>query len=102
MGSLPAVTDSSDDRPLSAIPPVTARAIAFVAILLGGLAGGFIGFALVDIQSDGDASFGKGLGLLVGAVVCAGGMAIVSVLALRAMGEWREVTDRERAGHAPR
>lgn len=102
MGSLLGVTDSPELRPLSALPPVTARVIAFVAILLGGLAGGFIGFALVDIQSDGDASLGKGLGILAGSVVCAGGMAIVSVLALRAMGEWREIADREQAGHAPR
>lgn len=94
--------DTPDQRPLSAIPPVTARAIAFTAILLGGLAGGLIGFALVDIQCDGDCSLPTGLGILVGSVLCAGGMAIVSVLALRAMGEWREVTDRERAGHAPR
>ena len=92
----------NDERPLSAIPPVTARVIAFVVIVLGGLAGGLIGFALVDLQSDGEASVAKGFGLLVGAVVCAGGMAIVSVLALRAMGEWREIADRERAGHAPR
>jgi hypothetical protein len=92
----------NDERPLSAIPPVTARVIAFVVIVLGGLAGGLIGFALVDLQRDGDGSVAKGLGLLVGAVVCAGGMAIVSVLALRAMGEWREIADRERAGHAPR
>lgn len=92
----------SDDRPLSAIPPVAARAIAFVVILLGGLAGGLIGYALVDLQCDGDCTVWKGVGLLVGALACAGGMAIVSVLALRAMGEWREITDRERAGHAPR
>lgn len=92
---------STDPRPLSAIPPVTARVIAFVSILLGGLAGGLIGFALVDIQCDGDCSVPKGLGILVGSVLCAGGMAIVSVLALRAMGEWREIADRERAGHAP-
>jgi hypothetical protein len=92
----------SDQRPLSAIPPVAARVIAFVAILLGGLAGGLIGYALVDLQCEGDCAVAKGLGLLVGAVVCAGGMAIVGVLALRAMGEWREITDREQAGHAPR
>lgn len=92
----------SDERPLSAIPPVGARVIAFVVILLGGLAGGLIGFALIDLQTDGDATIAKGLGLLVGAVVCAVGMAIVAVLALRAMGEWREINDRERAGHAPR
>ena len=94
--------DSPDQRPLSAIPPVTARIIAFVVILLGGLAGGLIGYALVDLQTSGDDSLAKGLGILIGAVVTAGGMAIVSVLALRAMGEWREIADRERAGHAPR
>lgn len=92
----------SEERPLSALPPVAARVIAFVAILLGGLAGGLIGFALVDIQCEGDCAVPKGLGLLGGAVACAIGMAIVSVLALRAMGEWREINDRERAGHAPR
>ena len=92
----------SETKPLSAIPPVTARVIAFVTILLGGVAGALIGYALVDLQSDGDDAVATGLGLLVGAVVCAGGMAIVAVLALRAMGEWREINDRERAGHAPR
>lgn len=92
----------SEPRPLSALPPVAARAIAFVVILLGGLAGALIGYALVDLQCHGDCTIAKGIGLLVGAVVCAGGMAIVSVLALRAMGEWREINDRERAGHAPR
>lgn len=91
-----------EQRPLSAIPPVAARAIAFTAILLGGLAGGLIGFALVDLQCNGDCDLAKGIGLLVGALVCAIGMAIVAVLALRAMGEWREIEDRERAGHAPR
>ena len=92
----------SDQRPLSAIPPVAARAIAFLVILLGGLAGGLIGFALVDLQCEGDCAILKGIGLLIGASTCAGGMAIVSVLALRAMGEWREISDREQAGHAPR
>ncbi len=93
---------ASEQRPLSAIPPVTARVIAFVVILLGGLAG-----ALDRLRAGRPAVRrrllgAKGLGLLTGAVVCAGGMAIVAVLALRAMGEWREITDRERAGHAPR
>jgi hypothetical protein len=96
------VPDPTDERPLSAIPPVTARVIAFAAILLGGLAGGMIGFALVDLQCDGDCSLAKGLGILAGSLICAIGMAIVSVLALRAMGEWREISDRERSGHAPR
>ena len=92
----------SGARPLSAIPPVAARAIAFTAILLGGLAGALIGYALVDLQCEGDCDIAAGIGLLVGAVVGAGGLAIVSVLALRAMGEWHEIDDRVRAGHAPR
>lgn len=92
----------SEQRPLSAIPPVAARATAFVVILLAGLAGGLIGYALVDVQCDGDCGTSKGFGLLVGAVLCAAGMAVVAILALRAMGEWREIEDRERAGHAPR
>jgi hypothetical protein len=91
-----------EERPLSAIPSPLARAVAFVGILLGGLAGALIGFALVDIQCDGDCAVAKGLGILVGAVVAAGGLAIVAVLVLRAMGEWREVEDRESAGHPPR
>lgn len=92
----------SEQRPLSAIPPVAARAVAFGVILLGGVAGGLIGFALVDLQCDGDCELARGFGLLTGAVLCAVGMAIVAVLALRAMGEWSEIEDRERAGHAPR
>lgn len=81
---------------------MAARAIAFVVILLGGLAGGLIGYALVDLQYDGESAVPGGVGLLVGAVACAAGLAVVAVLALRAMGEWREIQDRERAGHAPR
>ena len=92
----------TEPAPLSAIPSPAARVVAFVGILLGGLAGGLIGFALVDLQCDGDCDLAKGLGIFVGAVIAAGGMAIVAVLVLRAMGEWREVTDRESAGHAPR
>jgi hypothetical protein len=71
-------------------------------ILLAGLAGALIGFALVDLQCDGDCATAKGLGLLAGAIAAAGGTAIVAVLALRAMGEWREIADRDQAGHAPR
>ncbi len=90
------------DRPLSALPSPLARAVAFTGILLGGLAGAVIGHALVAIQCTGDCGLAKGLGLLTGAVVAAAGMAVVAVLGLRAMGEWRETLDREAAGHAPR
>lgn len=83
-----------DQRPLSALPSPLARALAFVSILLGGLAGALIGYALVDIQYSGTSDVPLGLGLFTGAVVAAGGTAIVAVLVLRALGEWREISTR--------
>lgn len=88
------------ERPLSALPSPLARGVAFAGILLGGLAGALIGYALVAVQCDGDCGLAIGLGLFAGAVFAAVGMAIVAVLALRAMGEWNELRDREAAGHA--
>jgi hypothetical protein len=87
---------SSDpgDRPLSALPSPLARAVAFVGILLGGLAGGLIGFALVDLQCSGDCGTATGFGILVGSIVAAAGTAVVAVLVLRAQGEWSEIQDR--------
>ncbi len=69
--------------------------MAFVSILIGGLAGGLIGYALVDVQCDGECGLPLGLGVLIGSVMSAGGTAIVAVLVLRALGEWREMSDRE-------
>lgn len=88
-------------RPLSALPSVGVRAGAFVAVLLSGFAGALIGYSLISLQCDGNCGLPKGIGILVGALVAAGGMAIVAVLVMRALGEWREVEDRERAGHGP-
>ncbi len=84
----------TDERPLSALPSPLARAVAFVSILIGGLAGAVIGFALVDIQYSGEADWPRGLGVVIGAAVAAGGTAIVAVLVLRALGEWRDINDR--------
>lgn len=84
----------TDERPLSALPSPIARAIAFVSILIGGLAGAVIGFALVDIQYSGEAEWPRGLGVVLGAMIAAGGTAIVAVLVLRALGEWRDINDR--------
>ncbi len=65
--------------------------LAFAAILVAGLCGGLIGYAVIDLQCEGDCTTVSGLGGLVGAVVFAGGVGIVSILALRAMGEWRVI-----------
>jgi hypothetical protein len=88
--------------PLSALPSVGVRVAAFVAVCLSGLAGALIGYSLVALQCDGDCGLAKGIGLLVGALIAAAGMAVVAVLVMRAIGEWREVEDRASAGHAPR
>lgn len=86
-----------DDRPLSALPSSGARVAAFVAILIAGLAGGLIGLALVRLQCDGNCALPMGIGAFSGAVIAAGGMSVVAVLVLRAIGEWREVEQRERS-----
>ncbi|NBP50775.1 MAG: hypothetical protein EBU70_06275 [Actinobacteria bacterium] len=85
--------DARGERPLSALPSRSARALAFVAIVLGGAAGGAIGRALVQIQCTGDCTVPAGIGLLVGSVGVAAGMAVVAVLVLRALGEWRQLGD---------
>jgi hypothetical protein len=79
------------DRSLSALPSVRARWLAFVAILVAGGAGGLIGWSFVDISCHGDCGTASGLGAVAGAVLAAAGVAIVSVLVLRAMGEWRRI-----------
>jgi hypothetical protein len=82
------------ERPLSALPSPLARILAFVSILVGGVAGALIGYALVDIQAENASDVARGIGLLVGATVTAGGTAIVDILVLRAIGEWRTINDR--------
>lgn len=81
------------ERPLSALPSPVARGIAFAAICLAGVAGALIGYSLVELQCDGDCAVPLGLGILGGAIAAAVGMAIVAVLVLRALGEWRELQD---------
>jgi hypothetical protein len=103
LGTIGAVTspgpepDAAEDTTgpaRTALPSVGARVLAFAAILLAGAAGAFIGFAFVDLQTEGDNGLQTGLGLLVGGVLAAGGTAVVAVLTLRAMGEWRTIQDR--------
>lgn len=124
---------SETARPYSptALPSVTARLLAFLAILVGGLCGGLIGWSVTDLQcgsgahdtvvigrststttparattttaakDEGDdcSTWNAGGGLL-GAVVGAGGTAVVSVLVLRAMAEWRRDLDVDEAPDA--
>ena len=77
------------ERGPTALPPVKARALAFATIVVGGICGLLIGAALVRLQCDGDCATQTGLGARIGAVLGAGGVAVLAVLVLRAMGEWR-------------
>jgi len=90
------VAVADPEVPLSALPPPRARFAAFVAILLGGLAGGLIGYTLVKLQCHGTCATQRGLGALFGAIIAALGMSVVAVLVLRALGEWKEIERRER------
>lgn len=79
---------SQPDYAPTSLPSTGARVLAFLAILVGGLCGGLIGYGFTDISCTGDCGTLAGGAGLVGAVVGAVGVGVVAVLALRAMGEW--------------
>ena len=88
--------ETSPAQAPTALPSVGARVLGFVAILLAGAVGGFIGYAFAELQChDGDCTTQAGIGGLIGALVAAGGTAVVVVLTLRAMGEWRTIQARD-------
>lgn len=90
-------------RAASALPSVQARVLAFVAILLAGLAGAAIGASFVSVQCKGACTTPTGIGGIVGGAVAAGGVAVVATLTLRAMGEWKRISEERLAGEdAPR
>ncbi|MEZ5140317.1 MAG: hypothetical protein R2711_16565 [Acidimicrobiales bacterium] len=70
------------------------RALAMAAIVVAGVCGGLIGWKVTDLQVAGDSQLWPGIVGLAGAALAAGGVAIVSVLVLRAMGEWQTIVDR--------
>lgn len=87
----PVTPPPDDDYAPTALPSPLARALAFAAILIGGGCGGVIGYAIVDLQCEGDCTTTAGVVGIVSAALGAIGVAVVAVLALRAMGEWRTI-----------
>lgn len=84
-----------DDYAPTSLPSTGARVLAFIAILTGGLCGGLIGYGVTDLQCVDDCqALAGGVGL-AGAAGGAVGVGVVSVLALRAMGEWRTIQRRD-------
>jgi hypothetical protein len=47
------------------------------------------------VQCSGSCAVPNGIGMLIGSLIGAAGMSVVAVLVLRALGEWRELADRE-------
>jgi hypothetical protein len=84
-----AATGPAPRAGLSALPSSVARILAFVSILAGGAIGAVIGYGVTKVSSPNASSTSLGMGALVGALFIAGGIAVVAVLVLRAMGEWR-------------
>jgi hypothetical protein len=96
MAARPPATGGEDpaqeEDVISALPPAGARILAFAAIIVAGTCGGLIGWSVADLQYHGSNSATiTGLGALGGALIGAGGVAVVAVLVLRAMGEWRTI-----------
>lgn len=93
-----AAVPTQGPRRVSALPSVRARVLAFAAIVVAGLCGGLIGSSFVNLQCHGDCTTPAGLGGIAGAAIAAGGVAVVAVLTLRAMGEWRRISDEQLLG----
>lgn len=95
---MPVAEPDNEERPLSALPSRRARALAFSAILVAGLCGALIGSSFVSLQCEGGCETSSGVGAIVGGLLAAGGVAVVAVLVLRAMGEWNRIKEIDESG----
>ena len=87
-------TSPSGQAPLdSALPPTAARALAMIAIVVAGICGGLIGYRVAQLSMTNESQLISGLVGLAGAAFAAGGVGVVSVLVLRAMGEWNTIVE---------
>src|SRR5688500_14292323 len=92
------------ERPVSALPSPFARALAFAAILVAGGCGALIGWSFIDVQCGPPAencATSQGVGAVVGGLMAAVGVAVVSVLTLRAMGEWQTIKAQQETEMSP-
>ena len=82
------------DARRSALPSVRARVLAFAAIAVAGGCGGLIGWAFVNLQCSGSCEVPKAIGAVTGSLVTSVGVAVIAVLGLRAMGEWKRIQEK--------
>ena len=80
----------------AARPSTLARVRTVASVLVAGACGGLIGWAVADLQCSGVCAVQTGLGGLIGAGLAAAGTALICVLAVQAMAEWREQEGRRR------
>ncbi|MGI9614512.1 MAG: hypothetical protein ACR2QO_16500 [Acidimicrobiales bacterium] len=92
--------ETERSEPADAAPPVWARALAIASIVIGGLCGGLIGWSVFDLQCSSPCSSTAAVAGVIGAIVGAVGVAVVAVLTLRAMAEWKAIENRDRARRA--
>ena len=85
-------------RTVSALPSVRARALAFAAILVAGGAGAAIGFSFMKVDCRHRCAAGETIAAVAGGAGAAGGTAVVATLTLRAMGEWKRISEEDLAG----
>ena len=71
------------------MPSRTAFFLAFGSVVVAGIFGAVIGYGITDVECTRSCSGSRALGAIIGGVIAAGGVGIVAVLVLRAMGEWR-------------
>ena len=63
--------------------------LAFAGVVVAGILGALIGVGLVGVGCRGDCGTPQALGALIGGLVGTAGVAVVAVLVLRAMTEWK-------------
>jgi ABC-type Co2+ transport system permease subunit len=73
-----------------------ARTLTVLSVVVAGVCGGLIGWAVADLQCDGSCDAQVGLAGLFGALLAAGGTAVIAVLAVHAMAEWQAQEGRRR------
>lgn len=83
-----------------ASPPTWARVVAVVSIVVAGAAGGLIGWSITDLQCEDGCDVTAALVGVGAALICAFGVAVVAVLTLRAMAEWKAIEAADRARRA--
>ena len=81
-------TDDVTDGPKTALAPVWARALAFVAVIVGGMAGAVVGSRFGAVACTGSCDGVIGASMLTATVIAALGVAAVAVITLRVAGEW--------------